>query len=166
MDEADFNPTDPGTDMEHVVAFSRLFASQCNVYLALPLEGFRLIGERFAVLLFAMLVMANSKGSDTSPTSRTYMTRRKKAFVGASRKDLPMFITEFRDDYFEQAHTDDVLAVHLVLLRTPQTGSARRQRFKGHSAGTEDLWTPTIIGKMAAPFKWYPSCFTFPQGAL
>ena len=84
VDEAEFLPTDPDEDIEYAVPFSRLFPSQCSVYLGFPLEGVRLIGERFAALLFAMLVMSDSKSSDTSSNYKTYMGRRKKAFVGAS----------------------------------------------------------------------------------
>lgn len=80
----DFQPTDPDEGMEYTVLFNRGFATQCNIYLGMPLEAFRAMGERFATLLFAMLVMADSKSSDTSTNYRTYMTRRKRAFVGAS----------------------------------------------------------------------------------
>ena len=80
----DFQPTDPDEGMEYTVLFNRVFATQCNIYLGMPLEAFRAMGERFATLSFAMLVMADSKSSDTSTNYRTDMTRRKRAVVGAS----------------------------------------------------------------------------------
>ena len=86
--EPDFQPNDPDDALVFAVVFSRVFATQCNVYLGMPLEAFRVMGERFTTLLFAMLVMSDSKASDTSTNYRTYMARRKRAFVGAAGSNI------------------------------------------------------------------------------